>query len=226
MSSIGTIQALGMLATNATAPDFPDMEIYFKADLVNCAPGNIDALRSSGKRTMMVGPSYLHPKSRGRITLVSNDPFELPMIWANYLGESEDLDRMVDGVKMALAMLETEALSAYNFTFNDASVKACSNYEFKSDEYWACVVKQDNYALFHQGGTCKMGPASDPMAVVDPRLRVHGIKGLRVADTSIMPTVPSANTAPPAMMIGERVADFVKRDWNRETDQTTSSIYA
>lgn len=68
-------------------------------------------------------------------------------------------------------------------------LKECSKYEFLTDDYWRCAVRYDTRPENHQAGSCKMGPATDPLAVVDPQLRVHGIKGLRVADASIMPAV-------------------------------------
>lgn len=90
---------------------------------------------------------------------------------------------------MALNLAKTKALSKYNMTLSNAPLAACSKYPFLSNEYWMCAVHQDTGPENHQAGSCKMGPSTDPMAVVDPQLRVHGIRGLRVADTSIMPQV-------------------------------------
>lgn len=91
--------------------------------------------------------------------------------------------------------------------------KKCEHLEFGSDKYWECAVKRDKNPAYHQAGSCKMGPDTDPMAVVDDQLRVKGIRGVRVADASIMPDVTSGNTNAPAIMIGERAADFVKNSW-------------
>lgn len=125
----------------------------------------------------------------GRVSLASKDPLEYPTIWMNYLGESEDVDRLVEGIKLALALAETEAMKSNNFTLSATPVAACSDYKFATTEYWRCAVHQSAQPEHHHVGTCKMGPKTDPMAVVDPRLRVYGIKGLRVADASIMPMV-------------------------------------
>jgi len=216
LSSIGSMSAIGMLESKVATPNRPDIEVYIYSYLSNCATGEVGGLQSAGRRAVTLLPSFLYPKSRGRISLVSNDPFENPSIWMNYLAASEDIDGMVEAIKKALALLDTEAFRAYNVTLSDEPVEACSNHEFKSDEYWACIARQANYALYHQGGTCKMGPPNDPMAVVDSRLRVRGIKRLRVVDNSIMPDVPASNTAAPAMMIGERGADLIKEDWARQ----------
>lgn len=80
-------------------------------------------------------------------------------------------------------------MAKYNMSLSNMPLSACSQYTFLSNEYWNCAIHQNTGPENHQAGSCKMGPSSDPMAVVDPRLRVHGIKNLRVADTSIMPQV-------------------------------------
>jgi glucose dehydrogenase (acceptor) len=86
-------------------------------------------------------------------------------------------------------LVGTEALRVHNLTISPTPVEGCLDYEFQSDEYWACAVQQTSFPIYHQAGTCKMGNSSDPMAVVDSHLRVYGIEGLRVADASIMPYV-------------------------------------
>jgi len=83
----------------------------------------------------------------------------------------------------------------------------------ESDEYIIELLRRSAITVYHPVGTCKMGSVSDPTAVVDPTLKVKGIKGLRVADASIMPNIVSANTNAPAIMIGEKAADLIKADW-------------
>jgi len=82
-----------------------------------------------------------------------------------------------------------------------------------TDAYWDCTTRHYTSTIYHPVGTAKMGPSSDPTAVVDSRLRVHGIQNLRVADASIMPTLVSGNTNAPVVMIGEKAADLIKQDW-------------
>jgi choline dehydrogenase len=86
---------------------------------------------------------------------------------------------------------------------------------FKSDEYWKCVIKHLTFSIYHESGTCKMGPVSDQEAVVDPRLRVQGINGLRGIDASIFPRIPTAHTNAPTIMVAEKGADLIKQDWGR-----------
>lgn len=89
----------------------------------------------------------------------------------------------------------------------------CEHLLFESDEYWECCIKQITVTLSHQAGTCKMGPSSDPDAVVDPELRVYGVKGLRVVDASIMPSLVAGHPTAPVYMIGEKASDMIKEAW-------------
>lgn len=107
----------------------------------------------------------------------------------------------------------TFLIDRYGFKLIRSPVKGCEHLKFGCDAYWECAIKHDTAPENHQAGSCKMGPAEDQLAVVDNQLRVRGIRGVRVADTSIMPKVTSGNTNAPAIMIGERAADFVKRTW-------------
>lgn len=90
----------------------------------------------------------------------------------------------------------------------------CENFIFDTDDYWECALRSMTVTLHHQIATCKMGPSTDIEAIVDHRLRVHGIKNLRVADTSVIPVTLSAHTNAPGIMIGERLSDFLKADWS------------
>jgi choline dehydrogenase-like flavoprotein len=119
----------------------------------------------------------------------------------------------VEGVKIAVKMSATKAFRQFGSRMHRIPIPRCKNHPFGSDEYWECAVRSISMSIYHPVGTCKMGPESDPDAVVDPRLRVHGVKGLRVIDASIMPTIVSGNTNAPVIMIGEKGADLVKEDW-------------
>ena len=90
---------------------------------------------------------------------------------------------------MALSLSQTNAMAKYNLTLANRPLPACSMYAFLTPAYWDCAIRQDTGPENHPAGSCKMGPSTDPMAVVDPQLRVYGIRGLRVADASIMPQV-------------------------------------
>ncbi|XP_046753661.1 glucose dehydrogenase [FAD, quinone]-like [Diprion similis] len=214
LSSTGLGQVLGALPSGITTPDLPDIHIFANGYYAACAPGGIGVFRSEDKREIEFWAGYEHPKCRGRISLTSPDPFEHPSIWVNYLCDPDDVAGLVKAIEYSLRFADTPALKAYNITLAATPFEACSNYTFASTEYWECAVHYNATSEYHFSGSCKMGPSSDPLAVVDPRLRVYGIQRLRVADASIMPQVSTANTGSVCVMIGERVAHMIKQDWN------------
>lgn len=93
------------------------------------------------------------------------------------------------------------------------SFLGCENHIFDSDNYWECCLRTLIGSLYHQVATCKMGPSTDPEAVVDASLKVYGIKNLRVVDTSIIPLPVTAHTMEPAYMVGEKGSDIIKEEW-------------
>lgn len=107
----------------------------------------------------------------------------------------------------------TRVMRKINTRFNLNKIQGCSRYESTSDEYWACYARYMTGSIYHMSGTCKMGLISDHQAVVDARLKVHGVAGLRVVDASIMPTIVSGNTNAPVIMIAEKASDMIKEDW-------------
>ncbi|MCP4937413.1 MAG: FAD-dependent oxidoreductase [bacterium] len=144
----------------------------------------------------------LRPESTGCIKLKSADIHDHPLIHPNYLATKTDCDTIVDGIRIARRITTFEPLKSLITTEHSPGSGIDDDYEAILE--WA---RNTSTTIYHPTGTCKMG--SDPMAVVDHRLRVHGISGLRVADTSIMPTIVSGNTNAPAIMIGEKVSDLI-----------------
>lgn len=116
---------------------------------------------------------------------------EHPIIWSNDLGEEIDRKILVNGIRVGFKLAYSSVLKPYNIRLIDEPVSACSKFEYMSDDYWNCSIQHNTRTENHQAGTCKMGPKSDKFAVVNNKLQVHGIKGLRVADASIMPQVRS-----------------------------------
>lgn len=143
------------------------------------------------------------PESKGWLRAKSADPFEKPLIQPNYLAEEEDRRVILAGMKLARRLMRTEPLAPY-FDFEQYPGD-----KVQSDDELMQVAKERGTTTFHPMGTCRMGPESDPTAVVDDQLRVRGMDGLRVIDASIMPTMLSANLNAAAMMIGEKGADLV-----------------
>jgi len=161
----------------------------------------------------VVLPLVLRPKSKGRLWLRDSNPFHHPFIDPNYFSDESDLDVAVAGVRLFQQMLKTDPMKSLDAKLLDTPLPGCAQHEFDSDAYWKCSARQISFTIYHLSGTCKMGPVGDPTAVVDPRLRVHGIKNLRVIDASIMPKIPAAHTNAPTIMIGEKGADMIKEDW-------------
>lgn len=226
MSSTGLSQVTGIINTKYADPSgtHPDLQMFFAGYLANCASsGAVDAKADpehpDQPKHVYMSPVVLHPKSRGSITLRSADPLAPPVIHANYLTEPEDMATLIEGIRLAQRLGSANILKhKYGMEFDKTEVKECSKqHAFDSDEYWDCAIRHGTGPENHQAGSCKMGPAADPMAVVDPELAVHGIIGLRVMDTSVMPVVTSGNTAAPAVMIAEKGSDMIKKRWREPT---------
>lgn len=175
----------------------------------------IEILKRSAMHRIMFCVS--HPKSRGDIKLSSNDPFEYPIINANYLSDAEDHDinMFMKGINYLKKLYTARPFHGYNVKVEKAFLKNCNNIK-NEDSYYRCAIRNIATTVYHLGGSCKMGPKSDKFAVVDNELRVHGIERLRVIDASIMPVIPSINTNGPTMMIGERASDFIKKTWGNK----------
>ncbi|XP_046737984.1 glucose dehydrogenase [FAD, quinone] [Diprion similis] len=215
MSGTGISEATAMINTKYANPrdDHPDIQLIFAGYLADCAETGMVGEKKGANRSIYIIPTLLHPKSRGYLRLRSSDPLEKPMIYPKYLTVPEDVARLVEGIKFTVRLAETDALKRYGFKLDKTPVKNCEHLKFGCDAYWECAIKHDTAPENHQAGSCKMGPANDPMAVVDNELRVRGIRNLRVVDTSIMPRVTSGNTNAPAIMIAEKAADMIKRTW-------------
>ncbi|MDF2370458.1 MAG: choline dehydrogenase [Rhizobiaceae bacterium] len=149
--------------------------------------------------TMRVGP--VNPESRGEITLHSSDPTQAPKILANYLKSDFDIRTMIEGIRMTREVIAQKAFDPYR------GQELAPGPDCESEADLIAWLRATAMTTFHPVGTCKMG--TDPQAVVDARLNVHGIAGLRIADASVMPIISSGNTNAPAIMIGERAADFI-----------------
>ncbi|KAF5307226.1 hypothetical protein FQR65_LT18443 [Abscondita terminalis] len=154
----------------------------------------------------------LHPKTRGRIYLKSNDPFVYPLIDVKCFGDvdNEDLKMLYEGIRKVIELIDTEAFRKVGAELLREPL--CETHKFNTRGYWLCVVRMTGLNAYHGGGTCQMGTDPSKGAVVDNKLRVYGINKLRVADVSVIPVTISGHMSAPAIMIGERVADFIKED--------------
>ena len=150
-------------------------------------------------------PTLVRPKSRGSIKLRSSDPFDHPIIEPNYLSDQGDVDTLVAGLELAHQLVQTEALRGAGAQLWEPD-PLCGHTAFLTDTYWECYVRHYALTVYHPVGTAAMG------SVLDSQLRVVGVRGLRVADASVMPRIVGGNTNAPTIMIGEKAADFIIQD--------------
>jgi choline dehydrogenase-like flavoprotein len=176
----------------------PEFQLHFVVGMID-----------SHARKLHMGHGYschiclLRPKSIGTVSLASADPVTAPEINPKFFDHPDDLEAMVDGFKLTRKLMDAPVL---------ANIRIGELYSagIYSDDAIREELKNRSDTIYHPVGTCKMG--SDPMAVVDSRLRVHGLEGLRVVDASIMPTLIGGNTTAPTLMIGEKAAEMIRAD--------------
>jgi choline dehydrogenase len=192
----------GGFVKSDSRPAVPDLQLHF-------TPVHLDghARDASHAAATMLGHGFalhvcqLRPNSRGQITLASADPLVDALIQPDYLGDPADMEAMVVGVKLARRILAAPAFDQYRGEEMQPGKHVQSDDEIKE------FVRRKAETIYHPVGTCKMG--HDTMAVVNDRLKVHGIDGLRVVDASIMPTLIGGNTNAPTVMIAEKAADMI-----------------
>jgi len=197
----------------------PDAQIHFLAATLGQAESNNTNADPKKVNNPKVPYSFsmicvlLHPKSIGSVTLKSADPFEYPVIEPNYLKDEDDVKTIVLMTRKAEQIANSKAFAPHmKAPLSWEGLKEVpAHLKPDSDELLAYRARMSALTCYHPTGTCKMGKDVKDGAVVDPQLRVFGVRGLRVADCSIMPTLISGNTNAPAIMIGERVADFIKK---------------
>lgn len=158
-----------------------------------------------------ISVSGARPSSRGYVTLESSNPKELPIIDPQYLSQQDDLRRLVEGFKLAMEVGRTRALrEGLDADLFAEHLPGCEKYELYSEPYLYCYVLNLAGSDRHACCTAKMGSKEDPMAVVDSKLRVKGVKNLRVIDSSVMPEVTTGNIFIPTTMVAERGADLIR----------------
>lgn len=179
----------------------PDIQMAFIS-----APFDI-IIGQQNPNAVSILPGVVRPLSRGTIRLQSSDPLRPPAIDANYLGVKSDEDRMVWAFKLA-----REIFNSKTFSRHLTGVELLPGPHVQTDDEIRAYVRSRADSYHHQSGSCKMG--LDAMAVVDPQLKVHGLKNVRVADASVFPFVPSGNCHSAILMIGEKCADMIKKQHN------------
>ncbi|NOZ33385.1 MAG: choline dehydrogenase [Alphaproteobacteria bacterium] len=187
----------------------PDIQLHFMPALESTA--NLYIPNPFRKRdpnvvnhgfSLRVGP--VNPQSRGEITLRSANPNDAPKIQANYLKSKFDIDTMITGIAMARDIIAQKPMAPFR------GKELAPGADLENDSEITSWLRANAMTTFHPVGTCKMG--KDTMAVVNEKLKVRGVEGLRVADASIMPIISSGNTNAPAIMIGEKMAEIIQEE--------------
>lgn len=197
--TLGTGLAHGFVKTRPGLESADIQYFFMHASYANAADRRLD--KQPG---MTIGVSQLRPESRGTIHVKSNDPFDAPLIRPNMLATKNDQDTLVQGMKIARDIVGQSALKPF------VSHEMSPGKQVETDAEWLQFARQNGQTIYHPVGTCSMG--SGPQAVVDDRLRVHGIKGLRVIDASVMPTEISGNTMAAVLMVAEKGAEMFLED--------------
>jgi choline dehydrogenase-like flavoprotein len=159
-----------------------------------------EGLRPAVEHGIAFGPGVVKPTSRGSVTLRTPSPYSKPRILHNYLTTDEDRKTILEGLRIALRISQQPALEPV-ITGEFIAPKP----DASEAELWRYIEDQ-SMTLYHPTSTCAIGP------VVDPRLRVHGVEGLRVVDASVMPTIVRGNTNAPTIMIAEKAVEAIRED--------------
>nr|CAD7568918.1 unnamed protein product [Timema californicum] len=239
MMAMGVAQALGFASSSlCNSSNYPDIGYYLSAVTDNIDGGvflkNIvgytDEFYNKVYEPILYQDSYLsfgtllRPKSRGYVKLRDKSPHSPPLIYPNFLSHRDDIKILVEAGRLSQHLSNTPTMRSIGAKLNPNKFPGCEHYKMMSDEYLECALRKYTMTLWHPSGTCKMGPDSDPYAVLDPRLRVRGVQGLRVADASIMPDIVSGNLNVPCIMIGEKVSDMIKLDWAKYLNSNINSF--
>lgn len=216
-----TIMGLVALSENSSVPDYQTLVFPFPAGTVlstlicshvfGLEDQICTAVANAGQtqETLYTILTLLHPNSRGHIELKSNNPEDSPKIFLNYYSNDTDLDKHASSIEDYMSVLNNDFMKNINSKVVNMQIPQCADIEFNTHDYWRCHALNIATTLWHPVGTCAMGVEGN--SVVDSELRVRGVTGLRIGDASIMPSITSGNTNAPCIMIGEKLADMIKR---------------
>lgn len=193
--------AVGFFKTEPNLAE-PDVEVQFGPYAFDF---NENGVIPYPKPALSAAVSPCYPHGRGRLRLQSNDPADPPRIEHGLLADDRDMDRLIAGCQLVRSIFAGSAFDPYR------TAERLPGPSVETEADWRDYLRKTAFLGYHPVGTCKMG--QDELAVTDPKLKVHGVGRLRVADASIMPTLTSGNTNGPVMMIGERCADFIRAEY-------------
>ncbi|CAH0553369.1 unnamed protein product [Brassicogethes aeneus] len=207
-------------------PEYPDVEvIYFAGNCTSASAINTFHLKEETynatfstlepAKCFQAAPVALHAQSVGYIKLKTNSPYDFPLINPNHLSDKDhkDIDTLYESIQLILKLTETDAMKKVDAKLGANPLPACKQHEFLSKDYWYCALGQLTMNMYHPVGSCPMGPDAKK-AVVNHELKVYGVKKLRVADASVFPLTLAGHPNAPCVMIGEKLAELLKRDYS------------
>lgn len=164
---------------------------------------------------IVITPIMLQPLSTGRVMLKSVNPLDDPKIVLNYLSYDEEIETLLKGIEFVVKLSKTKSMIDAGLVLEELKLSNCADYIWDTREYWICIIQNLAAPFYHIVGGCKMGSEDDCYSVVDTKLRVKGIIGLRLMDSSIMPKIVSVNTNAATIMIGEKGSDIIKECYGK-----------
>ncbi|XP_012061266.1 PREDICTED: glucose dehydrogenase [FAD, quinone]-like [Atta cephalotes] len=222
LASSGLTQVTGFLESSYAINGVSDIQVFFDGFIPLCSKTGLIDECINGKfqpdcpdrRKIIARPTVISTESRGDLKLRSNNPLDPPLIYPNYFTKEKDLMILLEGIKKVSKFVDTPAMKKWDLRLEQVKSPLCSDYHFGTDAFWMCQIRAKTGPENHQSGTCKLGPSTDPSAVIDSQLRIHGISNIRVADASIFPIVPNSNPIAGIMMVAEKAADMIKNTWS------------
>jgi choline dehydrogenase-like flavoprotein len=207
-----TVTEAGAFVKSNSTLEYPDIQLHALPVYVKWKDLARKASKAPGHGITILA-CFIRPQSRGEVKLVSIDPRVAPTVDPNYLAEKVDMDISVKGIQLIRQVMAAPALREL------LREEDMPGSHIQSEKEILDYILQWGKTDYHPVGTCKMGNGAD--AVVNSRLKVHGIRGLRVIDSSIMPAIISGNTQAPSMMIGEKGATMILEDWEHKSNLYT-----
>uniref|UniRef100_A0A182Q348 Glucose-methanol-choline oxidoreductase N-terminal domain-containing protein n=1 Tax=Anopheles farauti TaxID=69004 RepID=A0A182Q348_9DIPT len=224
LTEAGLNAFVGFVNTRNISHPFPDVQYHHmysrkrsgiasrwlqKMDLDGLVQDSVETANAEAD-LLAAFPILLKPKSWGHVRLHTERPMDRPLIDAGYFTHRDDMLTLIEGIRVHRRIMAQAKPMDPELVRID--LPECGREVYDSDAYWECYIRELSLTLYHPVGTAKMGPSHDPDAVVDARLRVKGVSGLRVVDASIMPDIVSGNTNAAVVMIAEKASDMLKED--------------
>ncbi|ETN59865.1 hypothetical protein AND_008532 [Anopheles darlingi] len=168
----------------------------------------------TNRERIAIGLIHLHPTSKGSLRLKTANPLTDPLIYANIFTDPSDMNEVLRGIGVCWKILNDAEFEGFGLRPQKLKLTPCRDLPYATDDYWRCVVRQVGHVAEQPYGTCPMGNPRDNSTVVSPELRVHGIKGLRIVDASVMLPVSNAHQQATVYLIAEKASDLIKSTWD------------